>query len=233
MTVHVRRLRALAALLALAAGAARLQAEPQTYRVDPGRSHVRIHLDRTGLMKFMGHAHQIDAPVADGRVEVVDDDPARSTVSLRFDSARLAIVPGSEPADDIATVEQRMRGPEVLDVAHNPEIGFVSTSVRSVAAEGGGFRVVVGGNLTLRGRSVPVEVPLEVTRVADAGIEAHGETQLNLRDLGIEPPSVAGVVKVGNRFRLEFEIHASANAPRGSVEHKPAASTRGQGSAKP
>ena len=31
---------------------------------------------------------------------------------------------------------------------------------------------------------------------------------MNLRDLGIEPPSVAGVVKVANRFRLEFEIHA-------------------------
>ncbi len=230
MTANVRPLRALAALLALAAGAARLEAEPQTYVVDPGRSRVRIHLDRTGLMKFMGHEHQIDAPVTDGRVEVVDDDPTRSTVALRFDSARLALVPGSEPAGDIPTVEGRMRGPEVLDVTRYPEIAFVSKSVRSVATEGGRVRLVVSGSLTLHGRSVPVELPLEVTRAVDAGIEARGQTNLNLRDLGIEPPSVAGVVKVANRFRLEFEIHATASAPPKSVDQKAGASAQGRGS---
>jgi polyisoprenoid-binding protein YceI len=232
MTANVLRLRSVVALLAVAAGAARLEAQPQAYVVDPGRSHVRIHLDRTGLMKFMGHVHHIDAPVADGRVEVVDNDPARSTVSLRFDAARLVVVPGSEPAGDIPTVEERMRGPEVLDVARYPEIAFVSRSVRSVATVGDGLRIVVSGSLTLRGRSVPVEVPLEVTHVADAGIEAHGETNLNLRDLGVEPPSVAGVVKVANRFRLEFEIHAGANAAPASTDPKKGASTQGSGSAK-
>ena len=211
MTANVRWLRALVALVALAAVAARLEAEPQMYVVDPGRSRVRIHLDRTGLMKFMGHVHHIDAPVADGRVEVVDNDPARSTVSLRFDAARLALVPGSEPASDIPKVEERMRGPEVLDVARYPAIAFVSRSVRSVAAEGDRSRLVVTGDLTLHGRSVSVDIPLEVTRASDGGMEARGETNLNLKDLGIEPPSVAGVVKVANRFRLELEIHARAN----------------------
>ncbi len=230
MTAGVRRLRAIVALLAVAAGGARLEAQPQTYVVDPGRSRVRIHLDRTGLLKFMGHAHEIDAPVADGRVEVVENDPARSTVSLRFDAARLALVPGSEPAGDIPTVEERMRGPEVLDVARNPEIAFVSRSVRSVGAEGDRFRVVVTGDLTLRGRSFPVDIPLEVTRASDGGMEARGETNLNLRDLGVEPPSVAGVVKVANRFRLELDIRASANAAPASIDPKPGASARGRGS---
>ena len=218
----VARWRALAALLALSAGAARVEAQPRTYVVDPAASRVRIHLDRSGLMKFMGHAHDIEAPVADGRVEVVDGDPSRSTVALRFESARLAIVPGSEPANDIATVEERMRGPEVLEVSRYPEIAFASKSVRSVATEGERSRLVVSGSLTLHGRSVPVEVPLEVTRVADGGIQARGETSLNLRDLGIEPPSVAGVVKVANRFRLEFDVRASAKTATGSVDQKAA-----------
>jgi polyisoprenoid-binding protein YceI len=230
MIVYVRRLRALAALLAVAAGGARLEAQPRTYVVDPAGSRVRIQLDRAGLMKFMGHAHQIAAPVADGRVEVVDDDAARSTVALRFESARLVVVPGSEPADNIPTVEGRMRGPELLDVARYPEIAFVSRSVRSVATEGDHVRVVVNGSLTLRGRSFPVEVPLEVTRIAGGGLQARGETDLNLRDLGIEPPSIAGVVKVANRFRLEFDIRASANAAPGSTAHKPGTSIRGPGS---
>jgi polyisoprenoid-binding protein YceI len=97
----------------------------------------------------------------------------------------------------------------VLDAARYPEIAFVSTSVRSGTQDGAAVRIVVAGTLALRGRAIPVEVPLEVERGRDA-IEARGAVDLELRDLGIEPPAVAGVVKVANRFRLEFEIRARA-----------------------
>lgn len=202
-----RLLRSLSGLLLVAAGAARLEAAPVTYTVDAEASRVRLHLRRAGLMKFLGHDHHIEAPIADGRIAVVDEDPARSSVALRFEAARLAVVPGSEPAGDIQKVEQRMRGPEVLDVARYPEITFTSTSVRSEAQEGGRFRLLVRGTLTLHGRSFPVEVPLEVER-GSAGLAARGELSLELREVGIAPPSVAGVVKVANRFRLEFDIRA-------------------------
>jgi polyisoprenoid-binding protein YceI len=171
------------------------------------RSHLRIELGRTGLMKFMGHEHQIEAPIAEGEVEVVESDPARSSVRLRFEASRLHLVPGSEPADDIPKVEERMRGPEVLDVAKYPEILFVSTSVKGQPDGPSRFKLAVTGTLTLKGRSFPIEVPLEVTRV-DKELEAKGELELNLHDVGIEPPSVAGVVKVKDRFRLGFEIYA-------------------------
>jgi polyisoprenoid-binding protein YceI len=205
----------LAWLVVLAAAASRLEAQPRDYKVDPAASRVRIHLGRAGLMKFLGHDHEIEAPVAEGRVEVVDDDPTRSRVALRFESARLSIVPGNEPADDVPKVEERMRGPEVLEVARYPEIAFVSTAVRSQAKDGkdgSGIRIVVVGTLTLRDRSFPVELPLEVARET-VGFTARGGLFLNLRDLGTEPPSVAGVVKVADRFRLEFEIRATAAAP--------------------
>jgi polyisoprenoid-binding protein YceI len=175
--------------------------------VDPAKSHVRLELGRAGLMKFMGHEHQIEAPLAQGHVEVVEDDPARSSVELRFEAARLFVVPGSEPAGDIPKVEERMRGPEVLEVAKYPEIVFQSASVKSTPQGASAFKLVVAGTLTLKGRSVPVEIPLEARRV-DGGIEAKGEVELELRDLGIEPPSVAGVVKVANHFKLAFEISA-------------------------
>jgi polyisoprenoid-binding protein YceI len=193
------------------AAAVRLEAQPQAYEIDSTASRVRIHLGRAGLMEFLGHDHQIEAPIAEGRVEVLDGDPARSSVALRFESARLAVVPGSEPADDIVKVEERMRGPEVLAVARYPEISFASTSVRSQARDGSRVRVVVAGFLRVRGRASPVEIPLEVVRET-VGIVARGALALNLRDLGIEPPSVGGVVKVSNRFRLEFEIRATAPA---------------------
>jgi len=210
MNPWVGRTRSLAGLLALAACAGtRAQAEPVALVVDPATSHVRLHLGRAGLMKFLGHEHHIEAPIAEGRVELVEGDPKHSSVRLRFDSAKLALIPGSEPAGDIPKVEERMRGPEVLEVARYPEIAFASTSVKGQSTSGSRFRLVVAGSLTLRGRSFPVEVPLEVARDA-AGIEARGEVALKLRDVGIEPPSVAGVVKVANGFKLEFEIRARA-----------------------
>lgn len=196
----------LAGLLLLAVGGTPAQAEGVAFVVDKRKSYVRLHLGRAGLMKFMGHEHHIEAPIGEGRVLVVADDAERSSVVLRFEAAELAVIPGSEPAGDIPKVEERMRGPEVLDVARFPMIAFVSTSVKHLAS-GAGSRIVVVGALTLRGRSVTVELPLEVARSAD-GIEARGEVALNLRDLGVEPPSVAGVVKVANRFRLEFDIRA-------------------------
>ena len=45
-------------------------------------------------------------------------------------------------------------------------------------------------------------------------IEAHGEVEWTLRDLGIEPPSVAGVVKVANGFRMTFDIRARPEGAR-------------------
>jgi polyisoprenoid-binding protein YceI len=207
-----RLARSIAWLAVFAVSVGRLEARPEAFAVDPAATRVRIHLGRAGLVKFLGHDHEIEAPVAEGRIEVVDDDPARSKVELRFEAARFAIVPGSEPAGDVPKVEERMRGPEVLDVTRYPEIAFASTSVRSQGTDGASVRIVVAGTLTLRGRSFPVEVPLEVSREGGA-IEVRGRVDLNLRDLGIEPPSVAGVVKVANRFRLEFDVRASAAAP--------------------
>ena len=51
-------------------------------------------------------------------------------------------------------------------------------------------------------------------RIVVKAVTARGGLDLNLRDLGVEPPSVAGVVKVANRFRLEFEIRATATGER-------------------
>ncbi|HXY41101.1 MAG TPA: YceI family protein [Vicinamibacteria bacterium] len=195
-----------ACLLAGAAAAA------EVLVVDPGASRLRIHLTRAGILGFAGHEHEIEAPLGEGRVEIAETGAAGSTVRLRFESARLAIVPGSEPDKDVPAVEARMRGPEVLDVERYPAITFESTEVvedKGAAAAGavGPVSLRLRGTLGLHGRKVPVEIPVRVRRDG-AGLVASGETSLQLRALGIEPPSVGGVVKVANTFRLAFEIHA-------------------------
>ena len=196
------------AISSLLGAALSLRAGPtESLVVDTAASRVRIHLGRTGLLKFLGHDHEIDAPLAEGRIEVVEGNPARSSLRLRFEAGRLAIVPGTEPAGDIPKVEARMRGPEVLEVERYPEIVFTSSSAAGEAIDPGRHRVRVRGTLELKGRPFPVEIPLEV-RQTGGEIQARGEVEWRLRDLGIEPPSVAGVVNVADEFRMTFEITA-------------------------
>jgi len=198
---------ALALSFLLAGPVAFPDGEAESLAIDPGASRVRIHLRRAGLLKVLGHDHEIEASIAAGHVEVVDGDPKRSSVRLRFEARRLAVVPGSEPAGDIPKVEARMRGPEVLDVERHSDIVFTSSSVGGEAIEHGRARLRVQGMLELKGRSFPVEIPLEVQRTGTE-LRARGEVEWRLSDLGVEPPSVAGVVKVANAFRLTFDITA-------------------------
>ncbi len=209
--VGARRLRVAAAgslwLLLGAAGLATAQTD--VYVIDPEASRVRVHLGRAGLLAFMGHDHEIDAPVARGRIEVDLDEPARSQVDLRWDATLLAIVPGTEPEKDVPTVEERMRGPEVLDVERHGEVRFWSfeIEVREADAAAGRWSLLVRGGMQIKGARHTVEVPLQVRRQGDE-IAAVGEVELHLRRLGIEPPSVAGVVKVSDEFRVAFEVRA-------------------------
>lgn len=202
----------LALPLLLAAAFTLAAAEPETYAVDVDASRVRVHLGRAGLLKFLGHDHEIDAPLAAGTVLVVAGEPARSSVRLSFDTSALAIVPGTEPAGDVAKVEQRMRGPEVLGAALHPAIVFESTSVTGEQTRPGHFRLLTRGTLALKGRSFAVEVPVEARLLGD-DLRATGEVRLRLRALGIEPPSVASVVNVANDFRIRFDLLARRAPP--------------------
>jgi len=173
------------------------RAEGEVFVVDPESSRVRVHLRRAGLLKFLGHDHEIDAPLSEGRIVTDADDPAHSRVELRWEAAALAVVPGTEPEKDVPEVEKRMRGPEVLDSEEHPAILFSSSAVDIEGSGTGGIRLRVRGTLELKATRHEVEIPLVVRRQGDE-LSAHGEVKLRLRDLGIRPPSVAGVVNVGN-----------------------------------
>jgi polyisoprenoid-binding protein YceI len=184
-------------------------AQTETFLVDSAESRVRVHLGRAGLLGFLGHDHTIEAPVSEGRIDVEPGHPAGSRVDLKWKAAALAVVPGTEPAEDIPDVEERMRGPEVLHVEEYPGIRFWSFEIRveDSEPEAGRWRLHVKGGLEIRGARHTVELPMEVRLEGDE-IVATGEAELQLEHLGIAPPAVAGLVKVANDFRLRFEVRA-------------------------
>lgn len=192
----------------LAAPHARQADAVRIFVADPAASHVRIKLGRAGILGFLGHDHLIEAPIAEGRIEMRTGAVGSSRVAFRFSAAALAVVPGTEPADDIPEVEARMRGPEILDADRHPEIAFDSTDVQGRGGAAGELDLRVRGWLTLRGRKHVVEVPVRV-RIDGGSLSARGEVELRLRDLGIEPPSVARVVNVANRFTISLDVRAT------------------------
>jgi polyisoprenoid-binding protein YceI len=180
----------------------------RAFVVDGGESRLTIAVDRAGLFSFAGHRHEVLATGIEGRILADPVDVARSSVNLVFPAAGLKVTGKGEPPEDVPKVQAKMEGAEVLDVARFAQILFRSTSVEG-RESGGVWNLRVGGELTLRGVSRPLVLPLRATLAGDR-LEASGQVVLRQRDFGIQPVSVAGVVKVKNELGLDYKIVARA-----------------------
>jgi polyisoprenoid-binding protein YceI len=107
-------------------------------------------------------ASQAEVPIAGAFKRFsadVDFDPAQPAagkVSIVIDTA--SVDTGSADADML------LQGPDFFDVARFPSASFTSTAI--VADAAGGFRA--SGELTLKGRSLPLVVPFSARRDGDA-----------------------------------------------------------------
>ncbi len=181
MPVSIRSWACASAVLA----AAPLVAAPRTYVVDPAQSAVRIHVGKSGAFSFAGHTHEVAAPALSGEVTA---DPA-------------------EPAGDPPKVEEAMRGPKVLDAARFPTISFKSQRVSGREAGGGAYDLELAGELALHGVTRPITLPVHVEVSGDT-LTASGKTVLRHDQFGMQPVSVAGVVKVKNEIAIDYRIVA-------------------------
>jgi polyisoprenoid-binding protein YceI len=130
-------------------------------------------------------------------------------VTLEFDLAQFKVTGKGEPAEDVPKVQEKMAGPEALDVARHPKAAFRSTAVSGTATGPDSFDLQVRGDLTLHGATAPVTVSMRVARGANA-FNATGRAVIRHTDFGMKPISVAGVVKVKNELALEFAVTARA-----------------------
>jgi polyisoprenoid-binding protein YceI len=159
---------------------------------------------------FAGHRHEVVARV-EGTVVSDAVDLARSSVSLSFDAKAIEVVPSEdEPAKDIPAVQSKMAGPDVLDVSRFPSITFRSRSVSGKEVSPGVYDVQVQGDLTLRGVSRSLTLPMRVEVSADR-LTATGKTVLRHTEFGMKPVSAgAGTVKVKNEIGVDYRIVARA-----------------------
>jgi polyisoprenoid-binding protein YceI len=169
-------------------------AHGQGKAIDADKSSMKIRVFKSGALSGFGHNHEIEAPIAEGKI----DSSAQANVRLRVDARKMRVLDPEIDADKRLEIQHTMQSATVLDVEHFPEISYESTSVTS--RDDGHWEV--RGNLTLRGKKQPVAVEVSLQ-------DGHyrGAASIKQSDFGIEPIRVAGgTVKVKDEVKMEFDI---------------------------
>lgn len=160
------------------------------------RSTLTVFAYKSGLFSAFADDHIVRAPIASGSIS--EESPLAVEMTIR--SGDLVVLDPELSPDKRAEVQERMRGPEVLDIRQYPEIRFLSKTVTPL----GGDRWTVTGTLTLHGAAR--EMTFLVVRQDG---QYRGSTTLKQSEFGIRPISiVGGTVRVKDELKIEFEIVA-------------------------
>jgi polyisoprenoid-binding protein YceI len=171
--------------------------------VIPGRGHFYIHVGTGGLFGAFAHDHLIEAQRIEGCAVIDSNDLTHSSIKLTFSTAGIRVLDPKESAKDRAKVQTTMET-EVLRLSQYPQVTFESTGLDG-SGTADAFRV--RGNLTIRGKTQPVILPLTLTHLDDGTYRARGEYKLKQTAFGIQPIQLAGgTVKVKDEVRTEFEL---------------------------
>jgi polyisoprenoid-binding protein YceI len=171
--------------------------------VVPGSGHFKIHVGTSGLFGGLGHSHSIEAQKVTGCAMIDSNDVARSSVKLEFPTADIKVIDPGESEKDRADVQKTMET-EVLRVSEYPRVTFESTGVEP---DGALNRLRLKGNLTIRGKTLPVIIPVMVTRMSDGTYRATGEYKFKQSSFLIKPIQLAGgTVMVKDELQTEFEL---------------------------
>ena len=156
-------------------------AKPDRACVVPREGYFRIHVGTSGLFHSFAHEHSIEAQGVTG----------------------CAVIDPKESEKDRMEVQKTMET-EVLRISEYPRVTFESTSVER-AGEVNRFRV--HGNLTVRGKTLPVIIPVTLARLADGTYRASGAYSFKQSSFLIKPIQLAGgTVKVKDEVQTQFEL---------------------------
>jgi polyisoprenoid-binding protein YceI len=187
-----------------------LEAAPRTpvYRIDPARSQLLVFIYRDGSLARMGHDHVAASRDVRGYASAPQGlAAARADVYFAFDSLTMdepalrseAGFTSEIDAEDIETTRLRML--RLVDAAVHP-----FARLRVLGVSGTPPSVRLAAELTLRGETRPVELPLSLN--ADAGtLRVEGEFSVRQTDFGITPFSIfGGALAVKDELRIKFRV---------------------------
>lgn len=189
-------------------------ADARVHRIVADESLLQIFVYRGGHMARLGHNHVIASRHLDGVVHLTDD-PSRTQFDVRFPVNELTVdepalreaagadFPAGVPESAREGTRRNLLSVALLDGASHPAI-----RLRSLDVKQGPGGLDVGVEITIKGQTRQVRVPMQVELRADE-LVARGEFPLRQSELGLEPFKVAmGTLVVLDEMRVRFEIVA-------------------------
>jgi len=177
------------------------------YKLDASRSKFMIRAYAGGLLWFKGHDHFVQARDFAGEARLTPGSVSPASLALNVRAASLAETREVFTAQQKKIIDGELRD-IVLEPDKYPDITFKSTDV-SIEPRGGDlFALKLGGDLTLRGITRHVTIPVEVTLRGDE-LHARGEFDIKRGDFKVPATSAFhGTVRVRDRLKVSFDIVA-------------------------
>ena len=186
------------------------QSRTRTYTLVPSESSFWVSVGKAGLFSALAHDHEIGVKRFSGRVVVPEVGASGGSLEMEVDATSLEVLDKNPSEEDKKKIFNSMHN-EVLESAKHPKIAFKSVSVNDVKQTGdGAYSFVVNGDLTLRGVTKRIAVPVAAT-ITPQQLRATGKYTLKQSDYGIKPYSAAGgTVKVKDEIVVNFNIVAKS-----------------------
>jgi polyisoprenoid-binding protein YceI len=173
-----------------------------TYALDTAHSRIGFVARHAMVTKVRGAFNDFD-----GQAVIDGADPSRSSVTVTL---KVASIDTRNSMRD-----EHLRTNDFLDAASFPEITFTSTAVEQTGAT----EFLVTGDLTIKGVTKVIAIPLEFTGAAtdpfgNERIGFEGSTAINRSEYGVTYNAAleTGGVLVSDKIVLEFEISAIKQA---------------------
>jgi polyisoprenoid-binding protein YceI len=168
--------------------------------IDASHSTVGFSVRHMMVSKVRGYFREFSGEI------VTADDPTQSSVTATIDLS--SIDTRQEQRD------AHIRSADFFDVENHPRMTFRSTAVRTDGADW-----TVEGELTIKGRTKPVTLELELNGFGPdayggtrAGFSAKTEISRSEFGVDIQMPMDGGGVVVGDKISVELEIEAVLRA---------------------
>lgn len=190
----------LPALLALAPLVA--TAEPVDYRLDPVHTQIVFNVEHNGFSRSFGRLK-----ISEGSLRFDPDDWSKSSlqVTVNLDSLDMGDVDWNKA----------VKGASLLDTAHAATARYVSESVEKRSDTEG----TVHGKFTLRGVTVPLDIPFRVNRVGRTIYGLH--TVAGFSSSFTLDRTVFGMTSNRNSIGTEVTVWLEAEAIRGGEKPSP------------
>ncbi|HEU0173112.1 MAG TPA: YceI family protein [Blastocatellia bacterium] len=186
------------------------QSRARTYTIVPSESSFWVSVGKAGFFSALAHDHEIGVKSFNGRVVVPEAGASGGSLEMEVDAPSLMVLDKKPSEEDKKKIFDSMHN-EVLQSAKYQKITFKSISVSDVKQTGNdAYSFVVNGDLTLRGVTKRIAVPVAAT-ITPQQLRGAGKYTLKQTDFGIKPYSAAGgTVKVKDEVVVNFNIVAKS-----------------------